>query len=367
MDLADFDFDLPAGLIAQQPLAQRSGARLLHLSAPDPRTGAEPAAPVALADRWIRDLPGLLLPGDLLVVNDSKVIPARLIGQKDSGGRIEVLIERVLDDHEAVAMLRTSKPARPGTRIRLAHDHGAEVTGRDGRFYRLRFDDPVMTVLQRAGQMPLPPYIERAPDARDDERYQTVFARAPGSVAAPTAGLHFDDALLAALAARDITVTTVTLHVGAGTFSPVRGDDIDAHQMHAERYWIAPPAEAAIRAARARGGRVVAVGTTALRTLESAARAAPAPAAGQTAQVLAGHGDTRLFLRPGDPFLAVDRLLTNFHLPRSTLVMLVAAFAGLPAIRAAYAHAIAAGYRFFSYGDAMLIDLPPPRQPGARR
>lgn len=370
--LADFDFELPPALIAQQPLAERSASRLLHV------TAHEPGGPPRLADRRFADLPGLLRAGDLLVVNDSRVVPARLHGRKDSGGAVEVLIERVTGPHEALAMVRASKSPRAGTVLHLEGLDAAagvvHVLGREDVFYRLRFERPVADVMAAAGSLPLPPYIDRPPSETDDERYQTVYARDPGSVAAPTAGLHFDARLLAALEAAGVGRAEVTLHVGAGTFSPVRDGDLDRHRMHEEHYTIPQRTVAAIARTRAAGGRVVAVGTTSLRALESAARRwrDPGPSPERASQpddrragLAAGAGSTRLFLRPGDPFLVVDALITNFHLPRSTLIMLVAAFAGLPTIRAAYAHAIAARYRFFSYGDAMLLDLTPPRPAGA--
>jgi S-adenosylmethionine:tRNA ribosyltransferase-isomerase len=336
---SDFHYDLPAELIAQVPLPERSASRLLLL----------PAAPAAMADRAIRDLPALLQPGDLLVFNDTRVIPARLLGRKASGGRVEVLIERLLPGNEARVQLGASKPSRPGTRIVFDAGGEAEVLSRDeSGFHHLRFsvDDALESWLQRAGRLPLPPYIERAPDAADSERYQTVFARTPGAVAAPTAGLHFDDALLAALRARGIGFGHVTLHVGAGTFQPLRVDDVREHRMHAE--WLNVGAElvAEVRRTRERGGRVVAVGTTVLRALESAI--------GEEG-LRPFVGETRLFIFPGYRVQSVDALLTNFHLPESTLLMLVSAFAGRERVLAAYRHAVAERYRFFSYGDAMLV------------
>jgi len=335
MRLSDFDFELPAELIAQHPGAERSASRLLHV-----RDGT----PV---DRRIDALPELLAPGDLLVLNDSRVLHARLRGSKASGGRVELLIERISSEHEALVQLRASKPPKPGTRLAW-RSGGAEVLERRGEFWRLRFDAPVLAVLEREGELPLPPYIAHAPDAEDEQRYQTVYARHPGSVAAPTAGLHFDEALLARIRARGVGIAFVTLHVGAGTFQPVRVDDLSQHRMHAEHYEVPAATAQAIAEARARGRRIVAVGTTTLRALESAAD-------GQ-GQVHAGNGETSLFVTPGYRFRVVERLLTNFHLPRSTLLMLVSAFAGVATIRAAYAHAIAQRYRFFSYGDAMLIE-----------
>jgi S-adenosylmethionine:tRNA ribosyltransferase-isomerase len=337
--LSDFDYVLPPELIAQHPPAVRGASRLLHVA---PRDG-EPA----LADLAFGDLPGLLAPGDLLVLNDTRVVRARLHGTKATGGRVELLVERIDDTHRAVAMIRASHAPLPGSTL---HFEGATATvaARDGAFSELLFDVPVLDLLERVGSLPLPPYIHHSPDAQDAERYQTVYARHPGAVAAPTAGLHFDDALFAALAARGVERTFVTLHVGAGTFLPVRDDDPARHVMHVERYHVPPQAAEAVAAARARGARVVAVGTTSLRTLEAAADA--------SGRLATGWGQTALFIRPGYRFRVVDRLVTNFHLPRSTLMMLVAAFAGLPAIRSAYAHAIAGRYRFFSYGDAMLLE-----------
>jgi S-adenosylmethionine:tRNA ribosyltransferase-isomerase len=339
--LADFDFTLPAELIAQHPAAQRSASRLL-----DGR-GAWPV------DRPFRDLPLLLNAGDLLVCNDTRVIKARLFGEKPTGGAVEALVERVLGDREVVAQLRVSKSPRAGTTIRFAAAFDAEVLGRagaDGSMYRLRFPDSPLLLLERHGHLPLPPYIGRADGALDHERYQTVFAQRPGAVAAPTASLHFDAELLQALAQRGVMTTAVTLHVGAGTFQPVRSDDLAAHRMHSEWYEVQQTAVAAIDAARRRGARVVAVGTTALRALESAALHATE---GQT--LAAGARETELFITPGFRFRVVDQLLTNFHLPKSTLLMLVCAFAGYDHVRALYRHAIEARYRFFSYGDAMLL------------
>lgn len=343
LTLSDFDFTLPAELIAQRPAASRSASRLLYL-----RRGAD--GQPRLDDRIFSELPTLLRAGDLLVFNDSRVIPARMHGHKASGGRVELLVERVLGPHEAVVQLRASKPPRPGSTL-LFGEASATVLGRDGGFWTLRFDHPLGPLLEAIGKLPLPPYIEHEPDAADRLRYQTVYAREPGSVAAPTAGLHFDEALLAALADAGIGQAFVTLHVGAGTFAPVRSESLAEHRMHVERCQVDAAAADAIARTRAAGGRVVAVGTTALRTLESAAD--------ETGAIMPGIRDTGIFITPGYRFRAVDRLLTNFHLPRSTLLMLVAAFAGLETIRAAYAHAIAQGYRFFSYGDAMLLDLEP--------
>jgi S-adenosylmethionine:tRNA ribosyltransferase-isomerase len=335
LTLDDFDYQLPAHCIAQAPLAERSASRLLHVA------GGQ------LADRHFVDLPDLLSPGDLLVMNDTRVMHARLLGRKDSGGQIEVLVERVIGECEVLAQVRASKSPKPGSRLWLEDAAEVEVLGREGEFYRLRFAGAALPLIEAHGRLPLPPYIERAAGGADESRYQTVFAREQGSVAAPTAGLHFDEELLARLIAMGVNTATVTLHVGAGTFQPVRVHDLSQHQMHREHYVIPAATVAAIVATKARGGRVVAVGTTALRALESAA----ADAGG----LKVGAGETALFITPGYRFRVVDRLVTNFHLPKSTLLMLVSAFAGLEAIRQAYRHAIDNGYRFFSYGDAMLL------------
>jgi S-adenosylmethionine:tRNA ribosyltransferase-isomerase len=339
LKLSDFDYELPPELIAQHPAAERGASRLLHL---DGRSGD-------FTDRQFRDLPTLLSAGDVLVMNDTRVIKARLTGHKESGGQVEVLIERVLDPARALAQVRASKTPRAGSRLLLSHGAIAEVLGRSGEFFELRFIDcdDVFTLLERAGSVPLPPYITHPPDGGDDARYQTVYAQTPGAVAAPTAGLHFTDAMLTTLKANGVTLAWITLHVGAGTFQPVRVDDLSEHTMHAEWYALPQATVDAINQARAAGGKVVAVGTTSLRALESAAAAG---------ELRAGSAETRLFILPGYRFRVVDRLLTNFHLPRSTLMMLVSAFGGTENIRRAYAHAVAAQYRFFSYGDAMLIE-----------
>ena len=338
LTLDDFDYTLPPELIAQAPLAKRSASRLLAVR------GA------TLANRRFVDLPDLLAPGDLLVMNDTRVLHARLHGRKASGGQVEVLVERALaDEREVLAQVRASKSPQPGSSLRLEDAFDVEVLGRDGEFYRLRFPEPAQALVEHHGRLPLPPYIERAAAEADEARYQTVFAREKGSVAAPTAGLHFDDALLARLRERGIETAHVTLHVGAGTFQPVRVQNLAEHRMHIERWQLPQATVDAIAAARARGGKVVAVGTTTLRTLESAALRGP---------LAAGEGETDLFVTPGFDFKVVDRLVTNFHLPKSTLLMLVSAFGGLEPVRAAYRHAIAQGYRFFSYGDAMLLDRP---------
>ena len=338
LTLDDFDYALPPALIAQQPAEERTGSRLLRLSA------------AGLADHRFSDLPTLLAPADLLVLNDTRVIKARLLGTKDSGGRVEVLVERVLGTHEALAQIKASKPPRAGTRLQLAGALDATVLGRDDDLYRLRFDcpDPVLAALERHGSVPLPPYIDHVPADEDAARYQTVFAQAAGAVAAPTAGLHFDAQLLDTLRAGGVRLAFVTLHVGAGTFQPVRVREIADHRMHSERYEIPPKTAAAVAQARRRGGKVVAVGTTSLRALEAAAA--------QDGSVAAGSAETDLFIVPGYAFRIVDRLITNFHLPKSTLLMLVSAFAGLERVRDAYRHAIERRYRFFSYGDAMLVD-----------
>jgi len=337
--LSDFDYVLPPELIAQHPAAERTASRLLHL---DGRTGA-------IADRRFADMVDLLDPGDVLVVNDTRVIKARLHGRKDSGGEVEVLVERVLDAHRALAQVRASKTPKPGRKLLLGEGVEAEVLGRRGEFFELRFDAPVLDTLARHGEVPLPPYITHEAIGEDESRYQTVYAREPGAVAAPTAGLHFDRTLLDAVRARGVEIATVTLHVGAGTFQPVRVEDLSQHVMHSEWYGIAQAAVDAIARARKKNGRVVAVGTTTLRALESAV------ASGEGV-LAAGAAETRLFIVPGYRFRLVDRLVTNFHLPRSTLLMLVSAFAGTENIRRAYAHAVAERYRFFSYGDAMLLE-----------
>ena len=337
MRVSDFDYELPAELIAQHPPAERGASRLLHV---DGNTGA-------MEDLRFADIASLLHPRDLLVVNDTRVIKARLHGRKDSGGDVEVLVERVLDAHRALAMVRASKTPRAGRFLEFAGGVRAEVLGRHGEFFELRFEEGVLDVLSIHGEVPLPPYIGHPADAEDEARYQTVYARVPGAVAAPTAGLHFDEAMLAALDAKGVARASITLHVGAGTFQPVRVDDVAEHVMHSEWYSIPEATVDAVAKARAAGGRVVAVGTTALRALESAAA---------TGALRAGAAETRLFIVPGYRFRVVDRLVTNFHLPRSTLLMLVSAFAGVDAIRTAYRHAVARRYRFFSYGDAMLLE-----------
>lgn len=343
MKRSDFDYPLPPHLIAQQPLPQRGGSRLLLLD----------GVRDTLEDRRFADIVELLQPGDLLVFNDTRVIPARLFGSKASGGKVEVMIERVQDAHHALAHVRASKSPKPGSRIHLDGGVEVEVLGREGDLFQLRFDDerPIFEILDEIGHIPLPPYIDRADEQADHERYQTVYARRPGAVAAPTAGLHFDQAMLDQLAAKGVEQTFVTLHVGAGTFQPVRADDLKDHHMHAEYLEVNQACCDRIAATRKHGGRVVAVGTTSVRSLESAA---------QLAGIKAGRlhpysGETRLFITPGYKFQVIDLLITNFHLPESTLLMLVSAFGGYERVMAAYRHAVEHEYRFFSYGDAMLV------------
>jgi len=329
MRVAEFDYALPPELIAQRPPAERTSSRLLHLDAVTGR----------LRDLAFADLPSLVDARDAVVVNDTRVIKARLAGRKASGGKIELFVERVTGPREALALIRSSHPPKAGTVLRIGDGAAATVLAREADLFRVRFAEDALGLLERCGAVPLPPYIGHAPDAVDAERYQTVYAARPGAVAAPTAGLHFDRDMLARLEARGARIARVTLHVGAGTFQPVRVETVEAHRMHKERYEVP---EGTMEAIAAR--RVLAVGTTTLRALESAA--------------LSGEpsGETGLFVYPGFRFRVVDRLLTNFHLPRSSLLMLVAAFAGLDNIRRAYAHAIERRYRFFSYGDAMLIE-----------
>lgn len=339
MRVADFDFDLPADLIAQCPPTVRGGSRLLHVEAFG-----------KLHDRAFDDLPILLRSDDLLVMNDTRVIKARLFGRKESGGKVELLVERVLDEYEALVFIRASHAPRPGSRIVLADDVAVEVLAQQGDLTRLRFPRPVLDLLDQFGQLPLPPYITHLPTADDEARYQTVYANEPGAVAAPTAGLHFDDAMLDTLRKQGVRTAPVTLHVGAGTFQPVRVERIADHRMHSERYTIPQATVDAIHETQTRGGRVVAVGTTSLRALEATA---------QSGKLHPGSRETDIFITPGYQFRVVDALITNFHLPRSTLLMLVSAFAGMDAVRAAYAHAITERYRFFSYGDAMFLDKHP--------
>jgi S-adenosylmethionine:tRNA ribosyltransferase-isomerase len=339
MRTTDFDFDLPEQLIAQFPAAERSASRLLRL---DGVSGA-------IADQWFRQLPDFLGPHDVLILNDTRVIKARLHGEKASGGKVEVMVERVIDTHQVLALIRASRSPKPGSRIRIADAFDASVIERQDDLFLLRIESetPAIELIDRHGSLPLPPYISHQAGSEDEERYQTVFAREPGAVAAPTAGLHFDDAMIARLKAAGIAIAYVTLHVGAGTFQPVRVNNIKDHVMHSELYSVPAETVEAIRRAQAHGGKVTAVGTTVLRALESAAR---------SGTLQAGSGETDIFITPGYRFQVVERLLTNFHLPKSTLLMLVSAFAGIDNIKTAYQHAIAERYRFFSYGDAMLIE-----------
>ncbi|MDB5908197.1 MAG: tRNA preQ1(34) S-adenosylmethionine ribosyltransferase-isomerase QueA [Massilia sp.] len=332
--LSDFDFDLPPERIAQFPLPDRSASRLLQLDGEH------------IADRQFSDLVDLLEPDDLLVMNDTRVLKARFFGVKETGGNVEVLVERVLDGRTVLAQVRASKSPKPGNRIRLADAFDVIAGERAGEFFTLTFEGDVFELIEAHGRLPLPPYIDHAADAFDEQRYQTVYSKEPGAVAAPTAGLHFDEALLAKLAAKGVNFAYVTLHVGAGTFQPVRVEVLAEHKMHTEWYTISQATVDAVKAAQAAGKAVVAVGTTSLRALESAS---------QSGELVAGSADTALFITPGYTFKTVTRLITNFHLPKSTLLMLVSAFAGYEPIRKAYAHAIAHQYRFFSYGDAMLL------------
>ena len=340
MQLSDFNYDLPPELIAQHPLANRTDSRLLELN-------IEGGNVAQLIDRQFPDILKLMKTGDLLVFNDTKVIPARLHGKKETGGIVELLIERISGDKQAWVQIRASKVPKTGSIVHIHNQAGetfpVEMIGHDGRFYEVRFPENVFDLLERFGELPLPPYIEHQPDQEDANRYQTVIAKNPGAVAAPTAGLHFDETILQQLSELGVQQATVTLHVGAGTFTPVREEDLSKHKMHYE--WFSIPAEtlAAIKITQQAGGRVIAVGTTSLRALESQA---------QTQQVT---GETNLFITPGYTFKTVDCLLTNFHLPKSTLLMLVSAFAGVDNIRNAYQHAIQNKYRFFSYGDAMFL------------
>ncbi len=340
LTLDDFDFNLPDELIAQHPAADRTASRLLHVK------------PGALHDRRFSELPELVRPGDLLVFNDTKVIKARLFGRKDSGGQVEVMVERIVDARHAVAQVRASKSPKPGTRIIVEDAFTFLVNGRTGaasEFFALELEGPgdLHTLIEQNGRLPLPPYISHAAEVEDETRYQTVFAQHVGAVAAPTAGLHFDQAMLDHLQESGVDLAWLTLHVGAGTFQPVRVHNITEHRMHSERFDIPEATVAAIERTRARQGRVIAVSTTSLRALESAA---------QGGELRAGKAETDIFITPGYQFKVVDRLITNFHLPKSTLLMLVSAFAGTDTIRSAYRHAVAERYRFFSYGDAMLLE-----------
>ena len=340
MHLSDFNYDLPPHLIAQHPLANRTDSRLLEVR-------AEGNNDAQLIDRQFRDILNLVRPGDLLVFNDTKVIPARLHGKKETGGNVELLIERISGDKQAWVQIRASKVPKTGSIVHIHNKAGetfpVEMIGHDDRFYEVRFPENVFALLERFGELPLPPYIEHQPDQEDAKRYQTVVAKVPGAVAAPTAGLHFDEVILHQLSELSVKRASVTLHVGAGTFTPVREEDLSKHKMHYE--WFSIPAEtiSAIEETHKAGGRVIAVGTTSLRALES------------QAQTQKDSGETNLFITPGYTFKTVDCLLTNFHLPKSTLLMLVSAFAGVDNIRNAYQHAIQNEYRFFSYGDAMFL------------
>lgn len=339
MKLSDFHFELPRHLIAQYPTARRTDSRLLLL---DGNSGA-------FADKHFPAIVDLIEPGDLLVMNDTRVIPARLYGTKDSGGQVEVLIERVLSEQDVLAQVRASKAPKPGSRLHFSDSYSAEVLAREMPFYRLRFTgaDSVLDILDAIGQMPLPPYIERTDESADRERYQTVYARQAGAVAAPTAGLHFSQELLTQLQDKGVRLAWLTLHVGAGTFQPVRVERIDEHKMHSE--WVSVPQAVvdAVAATRQAGKRVIAVGTTSVRSLEAAA---------VSGALQAFEGETDIFITPGYQFQVVDALLTNFHLPESTLLMLVCAFAGYEHVMRAYRHAVDENYRFFSYGDAMFIN-----------
>ena len=339
MRTQDFDFYLPDTLIAQHPTSQRSASRLLHLTG---KTGQ-------LLDNLFLDLPSFINAGDLLVFNDTRVIKARLFGVKNSGGAVEILVERVLNAHHVLAHIRASRAPKVGTIIKLANAFEVEVLGRDDDLFHVKFltSCSVLDTLEQYGALPLPPYITHAAEAEDDERYQTVYAKHAGAVAAPTAGLHFDEAMLEKLKTKGVNIAYVTLHVGAGTFQPVRVDDIKDHKMHSEIYDISAETITMIKDTQLKGGNIIAVGTTSLRALESAA---------QQSAIQAGENETNIFITPGFQFKVVDKLVTNFHLPKSTLLMLVSAFAGYENIKHAYLHAVNQQYRFFSYGDAMLIE-----------
>ena len=348
MKRTDFHYHLPEHLIARFPTEQRSGSRLLQL---------DRARPDIRQDRLFTDLPSLLAPGDLLVFNNTQVIPARLYGHKATGGQVEILVERITESHECVAQVRASKAPKPGSQLILADQTPLTMVGRQGAMFRLRSaNEPLADVLDRLGQMPLPPYMERGEQALDKERYQTVYAQRPGAVAAPTAGLHFDEPLLAQLAQRGVDSAYVTLHVGAGTFQPVRADDIREHQMHSEWLQVSAEVVSKIASTKAKGGRVIAVGTTSVRCLETAAKMTGGLANETDKETLSPYqGDTDIFIYPGYEFQVIDGLITNFHLPESTLIMLVSAMVGREPVLAAYQHAVQQEYRFFSYGDAMLI------------
>lgn len=339
MRTQDFDFYLPDSLIAQHPTHARNASKLLYLQG---KSGI-------LNDQSFVNLPNFLNAGDLLVFNDTRVIKARLFGAKSTGGAIELLVERILDAHHVLAHIRASRAPKAGALLRLANAFDAEVTGRDDDLFHVKFLSgvPVLDLLEQYGALPLPPYITHAAGAEDDARYQTVYAKYAGAVAAPTAGLHFDEAMLGILKTKGVNIAYVTLHVGAGTFQPVRVDHIEDHKMHSEIYHISPETLALIQTTKTKGGKVIAVGTTSLRALESAA---------QFNTMKAGQGETAIFITPGFKFKVVDKLITNFHLPKSTLLMLVSAFSGFEPIKNAYQHAVKAEYRFFSYGDAMLLE-----------
>jgi S-adenosylmethionine:tRNA ribosyltransferase-isomerase len=336
----DFHFELPQELIALKPTAERSGSRLLTLEG---QSGA-------IKDREFRDFPSLVDSRDLLVFNDTRVIPARAFGVKDSGGRVELLLERALSTDTALVHVRASKGLKPGALVRLAGKVTATMLAREDELFLLKFSCDVLGFFQAHGQIPLPPYIDRSPEDFDRDRYQTVYARSLGAVAAPTAGLHFDEAIFAALRTRQVAHAFVTLHVGAGTFAPMRAEDIERHEMHSEFIEVPEATCAAINRTREQGGRVIAVGTTVVRSLETAAGSASAPD-----RIVPYSGATRIFIKPGYVFRGVDAMLTNFHLPESTLLMLCSAFVGRETLLAAYAHAVQARYRFFSYGDAMFL------------
>jgi len=340
MQRTDFSFDLPKHLIAQHPLESRTGSRLLYI---EPHSGE-------FQDHYFVDFPNLLVPGDLLVFNDTRVVQARLFGHKASGGKVEILVERALDNNRVLAQLRANKSVKPGTHLYLEGDNIVTVVRRVENFFELQFDAdrPVLDILQTSGHTPLPPYIQRTDTSDDRSRYQTVYARQPGAVAAPTAGLHFDEAMLKQIDTIGIEKAFITLHVGAGTFAPIRVDDISQHTMHTEHLHVDAQVCEQVAATRARGGRVIAVGTTTVRALETAS---------VDGMLKPYDGETRLFLTPGYRFHSVDALLTNFHLSESTLLMLVCAFAGTAQVLSAYRHAVAQQYRFFSYGDAMFVNL----------
>lgn len=343
MKTADFSYDLPDALIARYPAAERTASRLLQVL---PEGG--------IVHSQFADVAARILPGDLLVMNNTRVIPARLFGMKESGGKLEILIERLESSHQVLAHVRSSRSPKPSNRLRLAKDeacndvsdYSVQMIERQGALFRLRFEQPVLDVLEQIGHMPLPPYMERSDEALDQNRYQTVYAKEAGAVAAPTAGLHFDEALLQHLRDKGVDMAEVTLHVGAGTFQPVKVDDINDHVMHSEWIEVSEQVCEKVRACQARGGRVIAVGTTSVRALETASL---------SGKIEPFSGDTDIFLYPGKRFHTVDMLITNFHLPQSTLLMLVSAFAGIEPIREAYRCAIEQEYRFFSYGDAMLL------------